>query len=57
VKEDIAAKAKGVELAAPAEVEEPDVINLMDALKKSVAQTAAKSPRKRTRRKTARRRA
>ena len=56
VKEAIAAKAKGVELAAPEEEEEPDVINLMDALKKSVAQTAAKSPRKWTRRKTARRR-
>jgi DNA end-binding protein Ku len=55
VKEAIAAKAKGVELAAPEEEEAPDVINLMDALKKSVAQTEARSPRKRTRRKTARR--
>jgi DNA end-binding protein Ku len=57
VKEAIAAKAKGVELTAPEEEEtEADVINLMDALKKSVERTG-KAARKRTRRKAARRRA
>jgi DNA end-binding protein Ku len=36
VKEAIAAKKKGVELSAPVEEEEPEVINLMDALQRSL---------------------
>ena len=42
VKEAIAAKKKGVEITPPEEEEEPQVINLMDALKESVAR--AKKP-------------
>lgn len=49
----IEAKAKGKEIVQPASAEEPDVINLMEALKKSVAatksssrQTAAQVPEK-----------
>jgi DNA end-binding protein Ku len=43
VKEAIAAKKKGVELKPPEEEEEPEIINLMDALKESVARTAKTS--------------
>ena len=39
--EAIKAKEKGVELAAPEE-EEPEVINLMDALQRSIARVGAK---------------
>src|SRR5215212_9113047 len=60
VKEAIAAKKKGVELKPPEEEEEPQVINLMDALKESVAR--AKKPsgrashtRRKRKRQTARR--
>jgi len=59
VKEAIAAKKKGVELKPPEEEEEPEIINLMDALKESVARTTktSKTSRKRAKRKphTARR--
>src|SRR4051812_20222278 len=57
VKEAIAAKKKGVELAPPEEEEEPEVINLIDALKKSVARAGrAKANRRGARRsQTARR--
>ncbi len=48
VKEMIAAKKKGVELEQPEEEEEPEVINLMDALKRSVAEQG-KNGRKRGR--------
>jgi DNA end-binding protein Ku len=54
VKEAIAAKKKGTEIVAPEEEEEHEVINLMDALKRSVEKTARS---KRTKRKTTRRRA
>jgi DNA end-binding protein Ku len=50
VKEAIAAKKKGVELEPPESEEEPEVINLMDALKKSVA-SAHKGKRRTSRRK------
>jgi DNA end-binding protein Ku len=54
VKEAIAAKKKGVEIVAPEEEEEHDVINLMDALKRSVKEStrAKRTKTKRTRRKT-----
>jgi DNA end-binding protein Ku len=60
VKEAIAAKKKGVDIEPPEEEEEPQVINLMDALKESVARankTTARASRKRRKRKpqTARR--
>src|SRR5215212_2483753 len=45
VKEAIAAKKKGVEISPPEEEEEPDVINLMDALKESVARASKTSSR------------
>ena len=49
----IAAKKKGNEVAAPEEEDEPEVINLMDALKQSVERSrsgrSAKKPRKRKR--------
>jgi non-homologous end joining protein Ku len=37
IKEAVAAKKKGEEIAIPEEEEAPEVINLMDALKQSVA--------------------
>jgi DNA end-binding protein Ku len=43
VKEAIAAKKKGVELSAPEEEEEPEVINLMDALQRSLDAKGKKS--------------
>lgn len=54
----IEAKAKGKEIVGPERTEEPAVINLMDALRKSLNQTGkhartAKSSRKPRRRKTA----
>jgi len=49
VKEAIAAKKKGHEIEAPEEEEEPEVINLIDALKESVAR-AAKPRRGRSKR-------
>src|SRR4051812_13822091 len=54
VKEAIAAKKKGVELKPPEEEEEPEIINLMDALKESVARTAktSRTSRKRPKRKS-----
>jgi DNA end-binding protein Ku len=54
VKEAIAAKKKGVELQPPEEEEEPEIINLMDALKESVARTAktSRTSRKRPKRKS-----
>src|SRR3954468_20932596 len=54
VKEAIAAKKKGLELKPPEEEEEPDIINLMDALKESVARTAktSRTNRKRAKRKS-----
>ena len=59
VKEAIAAKKKGVELTPPEEEEEPDVINLIDTLKASVARAnkTSSTRRKRAKRKphTARR--
>lgn len=59
VKEAIAAKKKGAELKPPEEEKEPEIINLMDALKESVARTAktSRTSRKRAKRKlhTARR--
>jgi DNA end-binding protein Ku len=42
VKEAITAKKKGVEIAAPEKETEPEVINLMDALKRSIADVHAK---------------
>jgi DNA end-binding protein Ku len=44
VKEAIAAKRKGVDLEPPEE-EEPEVINLMDALRRSVEETRGKTPK------------
>jgi DNA end-binding protein Ku len=60
VKEAITAKKKGVELEPPEEEEEPEVINLIDALKRSVASAnkgkrRASRSRKKPRRTTARR--
>src|SRR3954454_23087231 len=54
VKEAIAAKKKGVELQPPEEEDEPEIINLMDALKESVARTAktSRTSRKRPKRKS-----
>src|SRR3954468_16742716 len=49
VKEAIAAKKKGVALHPPEEEEEPQIINLRDALKESVARTAKPSGRSRKR--------
>jgi DNA end-binding protein Ku len=54
VKEAIAAKKKGVDIEPPEEEEEPQVINLIDALKESVAR-ANKTAGKRSRRKARRR--
>jgi DNA end-binding protein Ku len=48
VKEAIAAKKKGVDLSLPEEEEEPQVINLMEALKKSVASAKARKSGRRT---------
>ncbi len=54
IKEAIAAKRKGVEIAPPEEEPEEEVINFMDALKRSVEEAGAKrkrakrSPRKST---------
>jgi DNA end-binding protein Ku len=48
VKEAIAAKKKGEEVTVPEEDEKPEVINLMDALKKSVEGIRGKGGRKRT---------
>jgi DNA end-binding protein Ku len=58
VKEAITAKKKGVEVAAPEEEPEPEVINLMDALKRSVEGVGKKGRRTKSRakRKTAARR-
>jgi hypothetical protein len=42
VREAIAAKEKGQEIEIPNEEQEPEVINLMDALKRSVAHEGAK---------------
>jgi DNA end-binding protein Ku len=50
VKEAIAAKKKGVEIAPPEEEEQADVINLMDALKQSVANVGKKSGTRRSNR-------
>jgi DNA end-binding protein Ku len=58
VKEAIAAKKKGIEITAPEDDEEPEVINLMDALKKSVEGVGHKrhgAKRSRANRRTARR--
>ena len=44
----IEAKVKGEEIVTAVPSEEPDVINLMDALKKSVAQAKSNSPKKTT---------
>jgi DNA end-binding protein Ku len=60
VKEAITAKKKGVELKPPEEEEEPEVINLIDALKRSVASAnkgkrRTSRSRKKPRRTTARR--
>jgi DNA end-binding protein Ku len=54
VKEAIAAKKKGVELKPPEEKEEPEIINLMEALKESVARTSktSKAAHKRAKRKS-----
>jgi DNA end-binding protein Ku len=54
VKEAIAAKKKGQDIVAPEEEEEPEVINLIDALKESVARAGKtlSASRKRGRRKT-----
>jgi DNA end-binding protein Ku len=49
VKEAIAAKKKGVEIEPPEEEDEVDVINLMDALKRSVAEVGKKRGRRKTR--------
>jgi DNA end-binding protein Ku len=59
VKEAVAAKKKGEEIAVPEEEEEPEVINLMDALKQSIAKTSrtAKTKSRRATRGTRRRRA
>lgn len=59
VKEAIAAKKKGVKIAAPEKESEPEVINLMDALKRSIEGVHAKGPQTRksgARRKSARKR-
>jgi DNA end-binding protein Ku len=45
VKDAIAAKKKGVEIEVPDEDDEPEVINLMEALKKSVANVGKKGGR------------
>ena len=52
VKQAIQAKAKGHEVAAPEE-EEPEVINLMDALQRSVAEVGSKRPRRPTKQRRA----
>jgi non-homologous end joining protein Ku len=57
----IETKVKGHEVVAPEEPEEPEVINLMDALRKSVAKATGSrkpvkgkaAPKKRARRKKA----
>jgi non-homologous end joining protein Ku len=41
----IAAKRKGKEIAAPEDEEEPDVINLMEALKNSLSSTRRRTPK------------
>jgi DNA end-binding protein Ku len=59
VKDAIAAKKKGATIAPPEEEVEPEVINLMDALKKSIEGVngkAARTKKHRPRRKTAKRR-
>jgi DNA end-binding protein Ku len=53
VKELIAAKKKGEEVVTPPEEEEGDVINLMDALKRSLGEKQARRGRKRTRKRGA----
>ena len=53
----IRAKAKGKDLPEPKEEEEAEVVDLMEALRESVAQTKKTSPRKRTSRKKAARKA
>ncbi|HVT26645.1 MAG TPA: Ku protein [Lacipirellulaceae bacterium] len=50
VKAAIAAKKKGVEIGPPEEEEEPEVINLMDALKRSVAESKRGRHKSRTKR-------
>jgi DNA end-binding protein Ku len=55
VKEQIAAKRKGKEIVAPEDEAEPEVINLMEALKQSVSKSRKQSGRRtaRSRRKKA----
>jgi DNA end-binding protein Ku len=55
VKEAIAAKKKGIEIEPPEEEKEREVINLMDALKESVARAGKRKRRSAARRTTGRR--
>ncbi len=54
VKQAIEAKEKGIEVSPPEE-EEPEVINLMDALQRSIASTRGRSDRASTARTKAKR--
>jgi DNA end-binding protein Ku len=48
VTELVQAKIEGRDVVTPEEDEEPDVVNLMDALRKSVARVQAERPRAKT---------